>query len=227
MPDAHPWLLIVLGCAALLLGAWPLVWMGKRMGRRVARRPQPPVSGSRYVMALTTSLVLLAAGLAALSLAAMLQTWSAFTRKTHVAEVQAIELAPHKMRVYVVPIDRDGARGATEVYDLDGDQWQVGGDVVRFRPFLTALGVETVYRLTRVEGRWNQAGDANTHRATAYDRLEPGHSWMRLYRDADRAPFKWLVAGAHGQAVSQLPDRRAVYDLYVTPNGYIVDKRTL
>jgi hypothetical protein len=48
-----------------------------------------------------------------------------------------------------------------------------------------------------------------------------------LYRTADRAPLKWLVAGAHGQAVSQLPDRRAVYDVYVTPNGYVLDKRTL
>jgi hypothetical protein len=39
--------------------------------------------------------------------------------------------------------------------------------------------------------------------------------------------MRWIVDGAHGQAVSQLPDRRAVYDIYVTPNGYIVDKRSL
>ncbi len=51
--------------------------------------------------------------------------------------------------------------------------------------------------------------------------------WKRLYRDADKAPLKWLVAGAHGQAVSQLPDRRAVYDVFVPPNGYVLDKRAL
>jgi hypothetical protein len=227
MPDGRPWPLIVVGVAAALLGLWPFFWMLRRFARSVSGRLQEPVNGSRYIMALVTSLVLVAAGLSALSLAAMLSMWSAFTKKTHVAEVQAIETAPHKIRVYVVPIQRDGARGATEIYDVDGDEWQVGGDVLRFRPFLTALGVETVFRLTRVEGHWSSAGDANTHKGSAFDRLPASAGWMRLYRDADKPPLKWLVAGAHGQAVSQLPDRRAVYDVFVTPNGYVLDKRTL
>jgi hypothetical protein len=227
MPDGRPWLLIVAAAGLVLLGLWPFFWILRRMLRRVAGRLQEPVAGSRYLVAFVTSLVLLAAGLAALSLAAMLSTWRAFTKKTHVAEVQAIELGPHKIRVYVVPIDSEGARGATEIYDVDGDEWQVGGDVLRFRPFLTALGVETVFRLTRVEGRWSAAGDANTHKGSAYDRLPASSGWRRLYHDADKPPLKWLIAGAHGQAVSQQPDRRAVYDLFVTPNGYVLDKRTL
>jgi hypothetical protein len=90
------------------------------------------------------------------------------------------------------------------------------------------MGVETVYRLSRVEGHWNAAADANAHKGSAYDR-EGGASkkWLGLYREHDRAPLRWLVAGAHGQLVSQLPDRRAVYDIYVTPNGFVVDKRSL
>ena len=46
-------------------------------------------------------------------------------------------------------------------------------------------------------------------------------------RGADKAPVRWLVEGAHGQYVSQLPDRRSVYDVFITPNGYVVDKRSL
>lgn len=227
MPDGRPWPLIVVGIAALLLGVWPLAWMARRLGRRVTRRPQNPISGTRYFLALVTSLILVTLGLGALSLVAMLSTWRAFTRKVHVAEVQAIEMGPHKIRVYLVPVDSDGGRGATEIYDVDGDEWQVGGDVLRFRPFLTLLGMDTVYRLTRVEGRWSAAADANAHKGSAFDRMGPSSGWMRLYRDADKAPLKWMIAGAHGQAVSQLPDRRAVYDVYVTPGGYVLDKRTL
>jgi hypothetical protein len=227
MPDARPWPLIAVGVAAVLIGMWPLLWMLRRFARRVTRRLQNPVAGSRYVLALVASALFLALGFAALSLAAMLSTWRAFTKKTHVAEVQAIELSPRKIRIYLVPIASDESRGATEIYDVDGDEWQVGGDVLRFRPSLTALGVTTVYRLTRVEGHWSTAADANAHTGTAFDREKPSASWMRLYRDADKAPLKWLVAGAHGQSVSQLPDRRAVFDVYVTPNGYVLDKRTL
>jgi hypothetical protein len=218
----------VVGGLAFLCGLFPLLWLIKRAGRRVANVPQPPVAGGSQVATLVLSLVLLAVGVSAFTVLAVLNSWHAFTKKTHVAEVQALELAPHKLRLYLVPIEADGVRGATETYDVDGDQWQLGGDILRFRNFLTALGVETVYRLSRVEGHWNAAADANAHKGTAYDR-EGGTStrWLALYRDHDRAPLKWLVAGAHGQLVSQLPDRRAVYDIYVTPNGFVIDKRSL
>lgn len=227
MEDVRLWPLAAVGVGALLLGLWPLWWMLRRAARRIGSVPQPPVSPSRYVMATVVSIVLVAASLASLSLLAMLQGWHAFTKKTHVAEIQAIELQPHKLRVYLVPIDSEGARGATEVYDVDGDEWQVGGDVMRWKPFMTALGVEPVFRLSRVEGRWISAADANSHKGSAFDRAPPSTAWLGLYRGADKAPMRWLVAGAHGQAVSQLPDRRAVYDLYVTPNGYVLDKRSL
>jgi hypothetical protein len=227
MEDVRLWPLVALAGAAALFGLWPLWWMLKRAGRRITSAPQPPVSASRYVMATVTSIVLVAVAFASLSLLAMLQGWRAFTKKTHVAEIQAIELAPHKVRVYLVPIDHEGARGATEVYDVDGDEWQVGGDVLRWKPFMTALGLEPVFRLTRVEGRWASAADANSHKGSAFDRAPPSATWLHLYRGVDKAPMRWLVAGAHGQAVSQLPDRRAVFDLYVTPNGYVLDKRTL
>ena len=227
MDDARLWPLGVIGVLALVAGLWPLWWMVRRAGNRLGGRLQPPVSGSRYITAAVSSIVGVSIGLVALSLLAMLQGWRAFTKKTHVAEVQAIELAPHKLRVYLVPIERDGARGATEVYDVDGDQWQVGGDVLRFRSFVTALGVQPVFRLTRVEGRWNSAADANAHKATAFDRAPASTAWLGLYRGADKLPVRWLVDGAHGQAVSQLPDRRAVYDIFITPNGYVIDKRSL
>jgi hypothetical protein len=226
MDDARLWPLGVIGFGALLLGLWSLWWMLKRIGIGLSNQLHPPVSASRYVAAAVTSIVGVSVGLMAFSLLAMLQGWCAFTKKTKVAEVQAIELAPHKLRVYLVPVDRDG-RGATEVYDVDGDQWQVGGDVLRFRDFVTALGVQPVFRLTRVEGRWNAAADANTHKAMVFDRAPPSTAWLGLYRGADKVPVRWLIAGAHGQAVSQLPDRRAVYDVFITPNGYVIDKRSL
>ncbi len=225
LTDGGSWPLIVVGATATLVGLWPLLWMLRRVGRRLRGRAQRPVSAARYFMALIVSLLFLTAALAILSLAALLGSWRAFTKQTQIAEVQAFELSPHHLRVYLVPIASHGARGPTESYDVDGDQWQVGGDVLRFRPFLTVLGIDTAYRMTRVEGRWNDAASANSHTGTAYDRRPASWAWTRLYRDADRPPLSWFIAGAHGQSVAQLPDRRALYDVYVTPNGYVVDKR--
>jgi len=228
MTDSIRWPLATVAAVGLLVGALPLLWTVKRLGRAVTGRVQAPVPGSRYVLALVTSVLLIGVGLAALGLSVALATYHSFTKKRHVAEVQAVEVAPQKLRVYFVAIEPDGARGATETYDVDGDEWTVGGDILRFKPFLTVMGVETVYKVTRVEGRWLKADDANVHKSTAFDREGgTGPGWLQLYKNGARGPFGWMVAGAHGQAVSQLPDRRAVYDLYVTPNGFIVDKRSL
>jgi hypothetical protein len=229
--DAAPLPLTVVGATLLLFGGWPLWWVLKRAARRVFGRLQPPVSGGWLLVAMLTGLGMMAAGLSALALGVALSSYRRFTQKTEVAEVQCIELGTGKLRLYLVPIEADGSRGATETYELSGDQWTVGGDVLRFRPFLTGLGVSTVYRLSRVEGRWTNAADANAHAVTAFDR---GHergrgtaAWLTLYRSGQKGPFSWLVAGAHGQAVSQLPDRLAVFRVYVTPNGYVLEKRAL
>jgi hypothetical protein len=228
MLQSAPWQLMAFAAAALLLGALPFAWWIRHLVRAARRQPRPNVSLMRHAYTLAASAALIGAGLGALGLAAALQTWHAFTNKVHAAEVQCIELSPQKLRVYLVPIAADGKRGEQETYEVDGDEWTVGGDVLRFRPELTVLGLETVYSVTRVEGRWLKAADANAHPGTAHDR-QGGTSWgwLMLYKDGARGPLGWLVAGAHGQAVSQLPDRRAVYDLYVTPNGFVLDKRSL
>jgi hypothetical protein len=226
--SSAPWQLAVLAAATVLLGALPLWWLLRRLGQSIIGRAQPAVSGWRYLVALVSAAALMGTGLAAGGLFALLRGFHAFNRKTHIAEVQCVELAPQQLRLYYVPIESDGARGATEIFDVTGDEWTVSGDVLRLRPLFTALGMQTVYRVTRVEGRWLEAAAANARAATAHDRGGGSSAvWLRLYRDGVRGPFGWVFAGAHGQAVSQLPDRRAVFDLYVTANGFIVDKRSL
>src|SRR5258706_12933618 len=154
-----PWPLLGGGVAALLLGLWPLGVLARRTGRALIGRAQPSWSWLRTLLTLASAVALIAGGVAALALVVVLQGYQNLTLKTHVAEVQFVELAPGKLRVYYVPMDGD-LRGKTEIYEVAGDEWTVGGDVLRFRPFLTALGVGTVYRVTRIEGRWLDAADA-------------------------------------------------------------------
>lgn len=62
--------------------------------------------------------------------------------------------------------------------------------------------------------------------ATAYD-VFGGVSplWLAVEKHGPRGPRGLAVACARGQAVSQLPDRRALFDLYVAPDGYVLEKR--
>ncbi len=221
-------LLLWVGAGGLVLGLWPLWSLVKRFGRALLRRPQTPWGLTRYLFTLTLGVFFAGIGVASLGLWAALHAFGEVRKKTLAAEIQCIELAPQKLRVYLVPIDGEGRRGATETYDVDGDEWTVGGDLLRFRPLLEYAGLDTVYQVTRVEGRWMSAADAVAHQATAFDRggHTMGSGWLQLYRHGTRGPLGWLVQGVNGGAVSQLPDRRALYDLYVTADGFVVDKKT-
>jgi hypothetical protein len=224
-----PRLLVWLGLGAGVVSIFIWIWLARRLIRGLLGRTQVPVRGGRYFLAIVSGGALGLFAVASLALSAALAGYRAFTTKTRVAEVQCIELQPQKLRLYYVAYDDAGKRGETQVFDVDGDEWTVGGEVLRWRPSLTALGLRPVHAVTRVEGRWQSAEDANRHRGTAHDLRAASTlgGWTWLKRHGQRGPMRWAVAGAHGSAVSQLPDRRALFDLFVTPDGYVLEKRSL
>ena len=226
--DGAPFPLVAIAALGLLTGLGVGIYLAVKVVRRVRKTDPKPIGALRGAILLSIAAISGGAGMGAGGLVVALRGYRQFTKRTLVAELQCIELAPRRLRVFYVPISAKGVRGPSETYDVAGDEWTVGGDVLRFRPFLTALGVETVHKVTRIEGRWIGAKDANEHGGTAHD-IGGGttSAWLNLYRDGQRGPLRWFIDGAHGQAVSQLPDRRALFDLHVTPNGYVLSKRAL
>jgi len=221
-----PRVLLWTGIGCGLVSLWIFSRLLGRTFDRVRGRTARPIGLLGALLSLVCSLGLGAVAAVALGLCVGLAGYRAFTARTHVAEIQCEEVLPSKLRLSYVSVDPEGRRGRAETYDLEGDEWSVGGEIVRFVPQLTALGVTPVFKVTRVEGRWRSAADANAHRPTVHERGGgAGLAWLWMERHGTRGPLGWAIAGVHGQAVSQLPDKKAIYDVYVTPNGYVVDKR--
>jgi hypothetical protein len=170
----------------------------------------------------TTGLAVAAAG-AALLLA--LHGFRVFDQKTWVAEVQCVETGPGKLLVYYAPV-KDGTLQPTQRFEIAGDQWSLGGDILRWRWWMTLLGMRTVYKVARIEGRYMSARDYKDRAFTAFD-IDGGTSpaWQRLYRDHDALPFGPMVEAVYGNAIYQFPDRRVFYDVFVTTSGFTLEKR--
>ncbi len=111
-PMAH-WPLVAVSVTSLLIGGALVVWLMRRIGRAVLRRPQPATGAMRYVLTFAFAALTVGIGLAAAGLLFALQTYESFSKKVIVAEVQCIETAPGKLRLFYVPIEKDGTRGAT------------------------------------------------------------------------------------------------------------------
>src|SRR3954471_1294721 len=101
-------LLLWVGIGGLVLGIWPLWHILKRLGRLVARRAQPPWGLTRYISTVATGAFLTGVGVGSLGLWLALGAFDDVGKKSHVAEVQCIELGPGKLRLYYVPIDKQG-----------------------------------------------------------------------------------------------------------------------
>ncbi|MEL6663392.1 MAG: hypothetical protein AAFR33_10335 [Pseudomonadota bacterium] len=79
-----------------------------------------------------------------------------YKRLTYERDVMTISFAdggaPDK---YIATVIYEG--GETETYELTGDEWQVRARVIRFDPMSNMLGYDSVYRLDRLSGAFEEA----------------------------------------------------------------------
>ncbi len=111
---------------------------------------------------------LLGGGLALLLLGVLLlggNLWT-FSRLAHeqpVADIRFRQLAPYR---YLVVL-RTSA-GEERRFVIEGDQWQLDARVIKWRPWANLLGLDAMYRLERLSGRYSRADLARRRRPSVH-----------------------------------------------------------
>ncbi len=90
------------------------------------------------------------------------QSYLGFTGEIKVATVQATPITnmPHMMIVSLTLYDQNGQQISHEEYSLNGDRWELDGDVVKFQPWLNFFGVHWGYKISRLTSQYD---DTNAH----------------------------------------------------------------
>lgn len=109
-------------------------------------------------------------GLAALAGALLLNlyTYQRLSYEQPVATVSIHEIAPKRFRVSLTQPGETAPRSFT----LYGDQWQLDANVLKWRPWANLIGLNSVYRLNRLSGRYRDIEAARTSPRTAYSLIE-------------------------------------------------------
>jgi hypothetical protein len=89
--------------------------------------------------------------------------YRAFTQEALAATIKTEPLAPHRFRATVTLAD-----SSLHMFDLAGDAVYVDAHVLKWRPIGTLLGLETVYELDRIAGRYQSLTDEQTQERTVY-----------------------------------------------------------
>lgn len=193
------------------------------------------VAGRVRWLALVSVTLVTAVAVAAVAVWGTLRTYRVLTRRDLVAVVECWPSPSRadEYRLVYRPAGRGpastrgshrpvsaGRLGPAQVYQLYGDQWSVGGDVLIWRGWAQLLGLKTCYKVTRIEGRYenSQREIAETH--LVYD-VDGGSDW--LWRFLYRAQA-WLpgVEAVYGSAVYLPADPHKQFVVYATPSGFLI-----
>src|SRR5688572_4063769 len=147
MPQAvSPLSPILIGIVVLaFLAAIPLEIAAIRRLRRIQllRGTLFFVSGG-FILALAAAAVLVAMNL------------HTYARLTHEQEAARVSMRQLGERRYVVSVE--GKQIPARHYELRGDEWQIDARVLKWRGIGNLLGLDTVYRLDRLSGRYGDIG---------------------------------------------------------------------
>jgi hypothetical protein len=169
-------------------------------------------SGLHLLLTLATA----ATAALALALSLHLYTYSRLTAEQSVGKVFISQFGPQQFHVDLLIPDQ-----APRSFVIDGDEWQLDSRVLKWKGYAQLLGMDALYRLDRLSGRYSDVRQARTLAQTAYD-LAEDRSPLDLWAWAQKNP-RWLPwVDAHYGSATFLPlADKAEYQISLTQSGLI------
>ncbi len=169
-------------------------------------------------MRLLVGLVLLLLGALGGAITIGVDGYRSLTAEQLAATIKTEPIGPHHFRATVTLAD-----SSLHMFDLAGDAVYVDAHVLKWRPLGTLLGLQTVYELDRIAGRYQALDDEQTQQRTVYslarrkpfDAFDLARSYwiLRPFVDAEYGSATFIGATAPGGAT---------YELRVSTTGLLV-----
>lgn len=150
-------------------------------------------------------------------------TYHRLTFESVIAELTFEPLGPQVYQAHLATGDRCTVR----TFELYGDQWRIDSQFVKWKTLGTVLGLDPLYRLERIEGRYRQVDEQNRSTRKSYA-LDDGSAIDLVRLTETLGPFNFLFDASYGSSTYSTMDPDYVYKVYQTSSGIItrVDKRT-
>jgi hypothetical protein len=134
----------VLGISSIITLLLSLVFIFLSGLRAKQFKPGPSV-----IFALI-SLILLGAATIAFLIAINIDTYQSLDHESAIAEIHFSRLGGHLYSAEIKMAGEDKARR----FELRGDEWQLSARVIKWKTPLTILGIDSLYSLERLQGRY-------------------------------------------------------------------------
>ncbi|WP_425991368.1 hypothetical protein [Brevundimonas sp. TWP2-3-2] len=174
---------------------------------------------------------LLAAALAGGLLGQNVQTYSRLTYERPVASLSIRQLASQYFEVVVTQPAQGESPARTAVYPVNGDEWRMEAQVLKWKPWANVVGLDSQYRLDRLSGRYQtieqeRTGARSVHALSGGD-VKTGPlayvPWTLSVWDVARKYRRYVdaVDTLYGSAAYMPMANGATYEVWITQSGLI------
>ena len=159
-------------------------------------------------------IIFLAEGVGAAFIAITLAAYQRLTGDEHVTQVQFVKKGD---KTYTAMFTYPGPR--IQVFDMKGDDWQIGARMLKWNGPTNLLAFSTFYRLDQITGRYAKPEEEKSapHTAHALSPPERIDTWQ-LARDAKEWIEPWVEASQGTGALLPMADN-ALYEVRVSSTG--------
>lgn len=204
------------------------IFLFKRVHRlilRLRRKPVPRAGIIASTLRLLLILLAISSSTALLFLLAFIQSYTAFTHRELTATVSCIPVpgVEDTMILELVTLESPTV-GRSRQYRLRGQQWAIEGHILKWDDWPTFLGFRTMYKLTRVRGRYLRTEDELRKPTAVYSLVanEEESGWRWLYEYGARLPF---VQAVYGNTAFTFPSETKTFLVYVTTSGFMIGEK--
>jgi hypothetical protein len=169
-------------------------------------------------------LIVLLAVLAVMLLSASIYTFHQLTDETQIAELRFDRTGD---RQYIARL-RTGDGCEERVLPVLGDQWRVDAEFLKWKYWALLFGLDSQYRLDRLEGRYRSTAEQNSAPNIAHD-LAGGTALDLVSVAGALGALNFLIDATYGSSTYEDIDTANVYNVYRTQTGIItrVEPRTV
>jgi hypothetical protein len=140
-----------------------------------------------------------------------------FNTEQPVAEISFKRLGDKRYMAYLAT----GDLCSVNTYELLGDQWQLDASFVKWRGLGTLLGLDSLYRLDRLSGRYADVGEQNRAARLSHDVAPPVFVDVFPKQRGERGLAGLLVDTRYGSSVYMDIDPTRRYRVYKTEDALI------
>jgi len=173
---------------------------------------------SGFLSVLAVPVVVASAFFALLS--ASFYGYSNLTDETRIAELSFAQVSEGE---YVVNLST-GDFCEVRRFPVRGDQWRLDANFLKWKYWAAAIGMESQYRLDRLEGRYSDVNLQNSSPVMAHSLGEPTLLDLATFSE-QLGPFNFLADAVYGSSTFQAIDETRIFDVYRTPTGIITRER--